>query len=65
MIPKDCSLLLFRMREGKRDKGRTTGIIKEITKEKYERREISSGVIRGRLIGVSEEHSASVFRLKE
>jgi hypothetical protein len=53
------------MREGKRDKGRTTGIIKEITKEKYERREISSGVIRGRLIGVSEEHSASVFRLKE
>jgi hypothetical protein len=48
-----------------REKGRTTRIIKEITKEKYERREMSFGVNRGRLTGISDEHSASVFRLKE
>jgi hypothetical protein len=55
------------MRGGERERETriTSRSINKITEEKYERREISPGVIRRRLTGDSEGDSVFFFRLKE
>jgi hypothetical protein len=51
------------VRERERER-RKKGIFRGIINEEYERSEMSSRIIRGRLADVLKEHTASIFRVK-